>query len=239
MDSHEHAVAGRFAWERALLQSGLPPMTRLVGLALATYANRDGTNARPGEDRLASACGLSPRRVREHMGALRDAGYVVRVGRGGSRTRTTDTYRLTLCTADHRTAASGDDDRITGRQRPENPRLDGGMSAPVSADVSADIPRSHSGGNTTDLRTEPAGSPDADDRISGRQRPPTMSYQDNHHPAPSSLPRERGDQHPDRGTDKRAAELDRAIVDLAAKLRPKPSSRKPTEADYQLMEQTP
>jgi Helix-turn-helix domain len=166
--SDEPATAGRFAWERALLDSWLPPMTRLTGLALATFANRDGSNARPGEARLAQATGLSTRRVRDHMTELRGYGWIVRVSRGGSRTKTTDGYQLTI-PDHHRTSASAEPGHITGPHRPEK------HNEPTL--------------NLRTLRTE---SPDAANRISGRERPPTMFDQDRHHADASRRPLDRG-----------------------------------------------
>jgi len=88
---------GRFEWERAVLRIAMPTTTKLVGLALATYGNRDGSNAHPGEARLARELGLSQRAVRKHLALLRDdLRLIVKISHGGSRSGHADTYRLGL-----------------------------------------------------------------------------------------------------------------------------------------------
>jgi hypothetical protein len=86
---------GRFEWERAVLRIAMPTTTKLVALALAVYANRDGSNAHPGEARLARELSLSERAIRKHLANLRDdLRLIVRESRGGSRGGYADTYRL-------------------------------------------------------------------------------------------------------------------------------------------------
>lgn len=72
----------RFDWERAIRRSGLHPTTRLVLLTLGTYMSRDGTGARPTQDTLADATGLSSRAVRSHLGIAREAGWIERTRKG-------------------------------------------------------------------------------------------------------------------------------------------------------------
>lgn len=84
----------RFDWERLVREIGMPPMTKLVALTLATYANGDGTRAHPGETKLAAAVGIKERAVRNHIAILRDLGLIKRVSRGGSRLRLADVYEL-------------------------------------------------------------------------------------------------------------------------------------------------
>jgi DNA-binding transcriptional ArsR family regulator len=87
----------RFRWEKDVLRCVLPPMTKLVALVLATYADADGGNAHPGEDRLAVACGLSDRTVRDHLARLRDLGLIERTfsGSAAGRRKLADCHRLT------------------------------------------------------------------------------------------------------------------------------------------------
>lgn len=89
----------RFDWERNLQTLDLAPTTKLVGLMLATYANGDdGDRAHPGEDRLATNCGLKPRAVREHLWLLLHLGLIVRTERhgGNASRRRADSYQLAL-----------------------------------------------------------------------------------------------------------------------------------------------
>lgn len=79
------AELDRFDWERAIRRSDLHPTTRLVLFALGTYMNRDGSGARPTQETLAEACGLSARAVRNHLTAAREAGWLTLVSRGGWR----------------------------------------------------------------------------------------------------------------------------------------------------------
>jgi DNA-binding transcriptional ArsR family regulator len=84
----------RFDWERLIRETEIPPMTKLVALTLATFANGDGTRAHPGETRLAAAVGMKERAVRNHVTILRDLGLIKRVSRGGSSRRFADVYEL-------------------------------------------------------------------------------------------------------------------------------------------------
>jgi DNA-binding transcriptional ArsR family regulator len=88
---------GRFAWERLLLGCELPRVTKLVGLALAVYANRDGSNAHPGNRRLAAWSQLTERAVKQHLATLRDLGLIERTekGHGNRFYRRADCYQLT------------------------------------------------------------------------------------------------------------------------------------------------
>lgn len=141
--------AGRFEWERAVRALEIrPPLRKLVALMLATYADRDGRNAHPGEQRLADECGITTRAVREHLSAL-GAGTPATPGIGllhrtfhgskAGRRKLADEYFLTLpadmkSRADaankaheasrekgkHRNAGSGDGHRITGTPVPDH-----------------------------------------------------------------------------------------------------------------------
>jgi Helix-turn-helix domain len=79
------AHIGLFEWQRAIRDSELPPMTRHVALTLSTYMNAEGGSAFPGAARLARDTGRSERKVRERLGLLVKAGWLVEVERGGLR----------------------------------------------------------------------------------------------------------------------------------------------------------
>lgn len=90
--------AGRFDWERALRRSDLPKLRKLVAFTLATYADPDGTSARPGLTELADACSMPYSTVKAHLKALRDAGWLDRTVRGSSlgRRAMADEHHLTV-----------------------------------------------------------------------------------------------------------------------------------------------
>jgi hypothetical protein len=73
------------AWQvvQAVLRARItPPARKLVAVALAEHANKDGTRARPGMKLLRIYTGLSERRVLAHIGGLIDEKIVTRVLRG-------------------------------------------------------------------------------------------------------------------------------------------------------------
>lgn len=74
----------RYEWERIMrrVQFGAP-MTKYVGMVLAQYANRNGSNAFPSVDKLARVCEVSEKTVRTALGELRARGLIVRVRKGG------------------------------------------------------------------------------------------------------------------------------------------------------------
>jgi hypothetical protein len=80
-DTNEHA--GRYEWERIVRRCIMPSTAKLVALAMATYANADGTRIFPGASRLAAVTGLSERATRGALTFLRDTGLIVRVYKGG------------------------------------------------------------------------------------------------------------------------------------------------------------
>ena len=90
--------ASRFDWERAIRDLPLRPyLMKLVAFALATYANQDGTRARPGEQRLAGDCGVTDRAVRTHLTALRNLGLIQSRSAGhGGRRGLADEYELSI-----------------------------------------------------------------------------------------------------------------------------------------------
>lgn len=90
--------AGRFDWERAVRRSQLPKLRKLVALTLATYADLDGTNVRPGLVELAEACSMPYSTVKAHVSALRAGGWLDRTVRGSSlgRRAIADEHHLTV-----------------------------------------------------------------------------------------------------------------------------------------------
>ena len=82
----------RTRWWIGIRVSDLPPMTRLVALTLAGWADQDGNRARPSQSSIAAGCGLKRRVVVDHIKKLADAGWVWRThGRG-----IPNTYTLTI-----------------------------------------------------------------------------------------------------------------------------------------------
>ena len=102
----------RHRWEQAFRDTDdLDPTSRLVGLMLATYANSDGANARPGQARLATTTGLADRTVRKHLALLIEAKWIEAQSRkpvdnprrGGIAT----TYQLTIPDPTYRHPGAG------------------------------------------------------------------------------------------------------------------------------------
>lgn len=87
----------RYDWERTVRRVRMNPSTKLVALALASYANRDGTSAYPGAAKLAAVTGLTERTVRTALASLRDLGLLhrVREGRRAGRAALADEHDLT------------------------------------------------------------------------------------------------------------------------------------------------
>jgi DNA-binding transcriptional ArsR family regulator len=98
-------------WLRAVRRTKMPLPRKGLALALATYANRDGTNAHPGVARLAADCGINEQSVRRHLKALRDAGLIVRTFRASTtgKKNMADSYDLTVPVQDtnHRSPVTG------------------------------------------------------------------------------------------------------------------------------------
>ncbi len=66
--SRELMPVKRFEWERLVRRIAMPRTTKLVAMTLASFANQDGSNVRPGRERIANACGVTPRTI-----SIRDA----------------------------------------------------------------------------------------------------------------------------------------------------------------------
>ena len=165
----------RYAWERALLaMADLQPTTKLVGLALATYANGDGTKAHPGQERLATDCGISSRSIRTHLTTLRERGWIECTFSGSSMGRRafSDEYSLVVPTVDHRNETSADG--VTEHRNE------------ASADAWGFAVAWAEGTPEADART-----PEPDDRNTGTGLPPTSTTNPEtssvlHHPAASA-----------------------------------------------------
>lgn len=65
--------------------TSLPSHLRFLLVALCDHANDEGEDVFVGQARLAAKVGAGERTVRRNLGELRDAGYIERVGRMGSR----------------------------------------------------------------------------------------------------------------------------------------------------------
>jgi hypothetical protein len=104
-------VTSRFVWERAIRRIEMHPTRKLIAMMLATYANKDGTNAHPGETRLAADCCIDVRSVRRHLAALRDLGLIVRTTVASTKGKrgVADSYDLTVppSSTNHRTPVTG------------------------------------------------------------------------------------------------------------------------------------
>lgn len=92
----------RWTWERAVRSDPRIIRTTLtVALLLATYANADGGNVRPGVRHLAEQSGLGESTVRKHVTLLTDNGFL-RQERRGHRTGAgefyTSVFHLTTAT---------------------------------------------------------------------------------------------------------------------------------------------
>ncbi len=132
------STAFRFKWERALRQSGLPPSTRLVLLALASYMDTDGTRAFPSQLTLARDTGLSDRTVRGHLARAIAEGWLVCIARGhrrGDGTTRSNSYAAKIpdhCTVEKSTggavpvdnASTGEMTQVNRQQRDAQPETE-------------------------------------------------------------------------------------------------------------------
>lgn len=91
-------LAPLFTWRSAIVDSELAATTRHVALTLSLHMNERGGSCYPGAPRLARETGLSERAVRDHLGRLVDAGWLVLERRGGQRggRRESNEYRATV-----------------------------------------------------------------------------------------------------------------------------------------------
>lgn len=91
-------VVGRFEWERTL-RGRVPAVYMAPALMLATHSNKDGSNAHPGEKRLAADLGVTTRTIRTALTKLDSHGWIKRThngGKSGSRRGLADCYQLTI-----------------------------------------------------------------------------------------------------------------------------------------------
>jgi DNA-binding MarR family transcriptional regulator len=73
----------RARWAIGIRLSDLEPMTTLVALTLAGWADQDGNGARPSVAKVADGCRLKRRAVTDHITKLEQAGWIRRThGRG-------------------------------------------------------------------------------------------------------------------------------------------------------------
>ncbi len=95
----------RYRFERAVLDSDLPATNKLVALALATYSNKDGMNAWPGNDNLSRDASVSDKTVRRALARLREVGLIERTYHGSTAGRRgrADEYQLRTPVIDART----------------------------------------------------------------------------------------------------------------------------------------
>lgn len=92
-DGAQAVAADPFARFRAVWAANITPTGRkLVLLALADFADADGTNIRPSVATVAARCTISPNQARVHIGALVVAG-VIKLTKGSAQHRAA-TYAL-------------------------------------------------------------------------------------------------------------------------------------------------
>lgn len=95
----DEAKISRYEWERIMRRVRFgSPMTKYVGMVLAQYANTDGSNAFPSQDKLARVCEVSEKTVRTALGEMRARGLIVRDRKGGMRGTQafSDVYHLAI-----------------------------------------------------------------------------------------------------------------------------------------------
>lgn len=97
-DEEPITTASRYEWERIVRRARLGAPAKAVALAMATYADRDGSRVYPGVARLVAVTELSERSVRGALTKLRATGLIERVYKGGHRgvNSFTDVHRLAI-----------------------------------------------------------------------------------------------------------------------------------------------
>lgn len=88
----------RYEWEGTVRRLALPRGVKLVAATMAQYASPDGSQVRPGRERVAEETGYSLKQVDRHLKALRDLGLLnrVRMGSRNGRRALADEYRLVI-----------------------------------------------------------------------------------------------------------------------------------------------
>jgi DNA-binding transcriptional ArsR family regulator len=188
----------RYEWERIVRRVRLNPATKLVALAVASYANRDGSSIYPGAAKLAAVTGLTERTVRQSLKTLREIGLLhrTREGRRAGRAALADEHKLTRPTDlidrvhmldPHESPETSSCD--LGCTHKGSPVLSSGVPVREPVEKSVEKP---SGGNSTGVehrnsvpRTPELSSrtPELSDRNTGTQfPPPTHDHPGDHHP---------------------------------------------------------
>lgn len=86
---------GRFEWERLVRRIRLPEPVRLTAFILATFADPDGSNIRPGMPLLTACRDKSERTCQRHLATLIALGLIAVTERGNQYGLRTSVYRLT------------------------------------------------------------------------------------------------------------------------------------------------
>jgi hypothetical protein len=86
----------RFEWERWLRRVKMPAPLKYLGAIAAQYGDADGSNVRPGVERLARVMCISERTVKRSLSDLRDWGFLQRTKQGNRHAKQADVYRLTV-----------------------------------------------------------------------------------------------------------------------------------------------
>lgn len=164
-------------WVRVVLShTQLTAAQKTVLIALETYADyRDGTHAFPGEENLATLCGLTPRAVRLALARGRELGLIERTAPANHRAGRADVYRLLPTTAivgltpPVAEAITGTavpvDEPITGMVVPVNSSITG-TAVPVDQVITGTAVQDHRNGHDT---------------FTGTAVPPTLHAPSNHH----------------------------------------------------------
>lgn len=97
-DERELFPTGRFEWERIVRRIRMPLSVKGIAFVLASYGQADGTRIRPGRQRLANVCDVTPRSITRSLVQLRELGLIDRISMGSNsgRGKRTDEYRLTI-----------------------------------------------------------------------------------------------------------------------------------------------
>ncbi len=129
----------RWDWIGRLVESDLPPTTRLVAHTVATFADKDG-HCYPSFATIARRAGLDRRSVIRHIAVLSDSGWLMVAGRSNKHGTQSHSYMLSA-PVDNRPESTG-----------------GGVteSLGVVSQIHRGVSQSHSlGGVTESPRTNP------------------------------------------------------------------------------------
>lgn len=134
-DDELQTTATRYEWERIVRRARLGAPTKAVALAMATYADRDGSRVYPGVARLAAVTELSERSVRGALKKLRDVGLIERTFSGGHRgvQSFTDVHRLAIPVDLFEVVEMLDPAELPGSQPAGGAAWDGSQPAPGAA----------------------------------------------------------------------------------------------------------